>query len=210
LHAFDNQVEEWEVRVVLGETDWDSAAATLELNKRIEEKKKKKKKKKKEQEASETEKAKKEEEKAREEAKNTVAERKGRKTQRVSGIFDKRVQKQAPAVQSPLAQKRQLDGAREQLVKNLQSMFNPNMLMGGPPPRMPRTAPPSAPGSAGKADELVAETAVATTPEDKQFVDNFLEVRKARVVGARGRRAPSRRPRGASHGEAPATTAGEE
>jgi hypothetical protein len=36
-----------------------------------------------------------------------------------------------------------------------------------------------------------------------EFVDHFLEVRKARAVGARGRRAPSRKPRGATTKEAP-------
>lgn len=251
LLAFDKEFEEWEIRDLLSDHDWDGAAVTVALNARLDERKKKREEAEKERakkaleaeaEAAQKQKtdaaaavaaaaeaqkqrestAQAEERKLQSEKRLTI--RRVKKTENLGNHFEKQMRERQEAqaqqqLQNTAQQQQKFEGARQQLVKNLQGMFNPNMMMGGPPPRRPPrpTEPAPMPGVPSEADKVTfslpqeeqekpsTPTAAATSASaaaDSEFVDHFLEVRKARAVGARGRRAPSRKPRGATTKEA--------
>lgn len=250
--AFDKEFEEWEIRDLLSDHDWDGAAVTVALNAKLDERKKKREEEGKEE--AEKERAKKaleaeaaqkqktdaaaaaaaaaaeaqkqresaaqaEERKLQSEKRLTI--RRVKKTENLGNHFEKQMRERQEAqaqqqLRDTAQQQQKFEGARQQLVKNLQGMFNPNMMMGGPPPRRPprptEPAPmPEVPSEAAdkvtfslpqEEQEKPSTPTAAATPAsaaaDSEFVDHFLEVRKARAVGARGRRAPSRKPRGAA------------
>jgi len=135
--------------------------------------------------------------------------RRVKKTTNLGNIFEKQIQEQqAQAVRQKEQQRQAFVGTRLQLAKNLEGIFHPSMMAGGRPP--PRARPPSLPAETPHTpsqkvtfqvtqDQQKSPAVSSPALEDKsagEFVDNFLEIRKARVVGARGRRAPTRKPRG--------------
>ncbi|ELR15106.1 uncharacterized protein ACA1_215780 [Acanthamoeba castellanii str. Neff] len=209
LLAFDKEFEEWEIRDLLSDHDWDGAAVTVALNARLDERKKKREEAEKERakkaleaeaEAAQKQKtdaaaavaaaaeaqkqrestAQAEERKLQSEKRLTI--RRVKKTENLGNHFEKQMRERQEAqaqqqLQNTAQQQQKFEGARQQLVKNLQE----------------EQEKPSTPTAAATS---------ASAAADSEFVDHFLEVRKARAVGARGRRAPSRKPRGATTKEA--------
>ncbi|KAL6047848.1 GTPase IMAP family member 4-like, variant 2 [Balamuthia mandrillaris] len=144
------------------------------------------------------------------------------KKKNLGAMFEKRMQEMAEKerLQKEEQQQKQnqnVSAAKKGLAMNLANILTPEMLAGGRPPPRPVRASAPAPqhphphpaspllhsatavvqGGTGAPEAITTVDTPTTSSEDDKFVDTFLQVRKARAMGARGRRPPTRAKRSA-------------
>jgi len=198
LQDIFHDITEEEIREILTDNDWDVVKATETLNS----------KQKPESKPSE-------EELTKTQEKCTLGRRV--KQHNIGMMFEQKMKQQQQQQELDLKKQREKElnsvvNAKKSLAQDLERLLTPTMIMGRVPLRKP--TPPSTPPTPTQTTQPEQKTESATdvpdvgaapfvgvgfvvpsSPEDKRFVDTFIEIRRNRAMGAAGRRAPARKRR---------------